>query len=325
MSFQLTRRQMLQWAGAVWLATSGLAHAQGNPARLYVGYPPGGLADSLARVLTSLLARTSGLTMIVENKPGASGQLAVKALRQAEPDGQTLLLTTGSVLTLTPHLYRKPAYDSLNDVTPICTVCDQSFALAVAGGSPIKSVAEFIAWGKAHPTSLSFASPGAGSSPHFLGTMFGRETGLPMNHIAYKGTAPGLQDVAGGQVASTFNPLPTMLEFHRAGRIRILAVTNPKRVASLPNVPTFTELKMPSLEYTEWYGVFAPASTPEAVVARLQAALQKVTASPEMAEAAKRMEVELRFSDAPTLRRQLEVDYKRWAGIVKATGIQLDS
>jgi tripartite-type tricarboxylate transporter receptor subunit TctC len=322
---QVNRRELLKWASAASLASSGVVRAQSGTARLIVGFPPGGLADSVARVVAPQMAKGTGTPTIVENKPGAAGQLGVQAMRQGEPDGLTLLVTSASILTLTPHLYRKPMFDSLRDVTCISTLCDQSFALAVPATSPVKSVAEFIAWGKANPKELNFASPGLGTSPHFLGVMFGRETGLAMNHIAYKGTAPGLQDLIGGQVASTFNPLPTMIEFHQAGRIRILAVTNPRRVASLPDVPTFSELKLRGLEYLEWYGMFAPARTSDNIVRRLQEAVHQAVASKEFVDAAKRLELEPRTIDAAGLRKLLEADSNRWAGIVKATGITLDS
>lgn len=321
----IDRRTLLRLVGATILSPSGLALAQGTAtARILVGYPAGGTADGLARVLAPLMAK-GGVPTIVENKPGAAGQLAADAVRQAAPDGLSLLLTPSNALSLVPHLYRKPMYDSLRDFLPVGSVCDHSFALAVPGSSPVKTVAEFIAWGKAHPDEVTFASPGAGSSPHFLGVMFGRETGVAMNHVPYKGVAPGLQDLIGGQVASTFNPLPTMLEYHRAGRIRILAVTNPKRLSTLPDVPTFAELKIPGLTYTEWYGVFVAARTPDPLVRRLEAALQQSVTSGDMAQAARRLEVEPRAANATALKQMLEEDSRRWAGIVKATGIQLDS
>lgn len=248
----LTRRQVLGAASALGLASSSLAaFAQSaNAARILVGFPAGGTADSLARMLAPLVA-LPGQTMIVENKPGASGQLAVDAVRQAAPDGNALLLTPSSILSLVPHLYKKPMYDSLSDFAAIGCVCDHSFGFAVPGSSPIKTFAEFVEWSKGNAKDATFATPGPGTAPHFLGTILGREIGKPLVHIPYKGVAPGLQDLIGSQVASTFNPLPTLLEYHKAGRIRILAVTNPTRVASLPAVPTFTELKLPAVELVD--------------------------------------------------------------------------
>lgn len=324
MSSTFTRRQILGAASALGLGSSSLAaFAQSPTARIIVGFPAGGTADSLARVVAPLLAQP-GQTMIVENKPGASGQLAANAVRQATPDGSALLLTPSSILSLVPHLYKKPMYDSLNDFAPIGCVCDHSFGFAVQGSSPIKTFAEFAEWAKKNPKEATFATPGPGTAPHFLGTILGREIGT-LAHVPYKGVAPGLQDLMGGQVASTFNPLPTLLEYHRAGRIRILAVTNPTRVASLPLVPTFTELKLPAVELVEWYGLFTSSKVPAATVAELQEQLRVAVAKPETIAAAKRLEVEPRTSDAAGLKRLLEADYKRWNDIVRATGISLDT
>lgn len=325
MSSTFTRRQILGAASALGLGSSRLAaFAQSPNARIIVGFPAGGTADSLARIVAPLLAQP-GQTMIVENKPGASGQLAADAVRQATPDGSALLLTPSSILSLVPHLYKKPMYDSLNDFAPIGCVCDHSFGFAVQGSSPIKTFAEFAEWAKKNAKEATFATPGPGTAPHFLGTILGREIGTPLAHVPYKGVAPGLQDLMGGQVASTFNPLPTLLEYHRAGRIRILAVTNPTRVASLPLVPTFTELKLPAVELVEWYGLFTSSKVPAATVAKLQEQLSVAVAKPEMIAAAKRLEVEPRAVDTAGLKRLLEADYKRWKDIVKATGISLDT
>lgn len=326
MSNTLTRRQILAAASALGLGSMSLsALAQSsNTARIIVGFPAGGTADGLARVLAPLLAQP-GQNMIVENKPGASGQLAADAVRQATPDGSALLLTPSSILSLVPHLYKKPMYDSLRDFAPIGCVCDHSFGFAVQGSSLFKTFAEFADWAKKYDKDATFATPGPGTAPHFLGTILSREIGAPLVHVPYKGVAPGLQDLMGGQVASTFNPLPTLLEYHRAGRIRILAVTNPTRIASLPSVPTFTELKLPAVELVEWYGLFASSRGPAATVAKLQEQLMLALAKPEMIAAAKRMEVEPRAVDAAGLKRLLDTDYKRWEGIVKATGISLDT
>lgn len=326
MNSTFTRRQILGAASALGLGTSSLAaFAQSaNAARIIVGFPAGGTADSLARVVAPLVAQP-GQSMIVENKPGASGQLAADAVRQATPNGSALLLTPSSILSLVPHLYKKPMYDSLNDFAPIGCVCDHSFGFAVQGSSPIKTFAEFAEWAKKNAKDATFATPGPGTAPHFLGTILGREIGTPLAHVPYKGVAPGLQDLMGGQVVSTFNPLPTLLEYHRAGRIRILAVTNPTRVASLPLVPTFTELKLPAVELVEWYGLFTSSKVPAATVAKLQDRLNVAVAKPEMIAAAKRLEVEPRAVDAAGLKRLLEADYKRWKDIVNVTGISLDT
>lgn len=326
MNNHVNRRQILAAASALGLGSTGLAaFAQSSSVgRIFVGFPAGGTADSLARVISPLLT-LPGKNVIVENKPGASGQLAADAVRQSAPDGSALLLTPSSILSLVPHLYKKPMYESLADFAPIGCVCDHSFGFAVQASSPIKTLAEFSDWAKNNAKDATYATPGPGTAPHFLGTILGREIGTPLVHVPYKGVAPGLLDLMGGQVVSTFNPLPTLLEYHRTGRIRILAVTNPTRVASLPEVPTFTELKLPAVELVEWYGLFTSSKVPAATIAKLQDQLRLAVAKPEMTAAAKRLEVEPRPVDAAGLKKLLEADYKRWQDIVKATGISLDS
>jgi tripartite-type tricarboxylate transporter receptor subunit TctC len=291
--------------------------------KLIVGFPAGGTADSLARALAPLLA-DGGSTYVVENKSGASGQLAADAVRQATPDGSSLLLTPSSVLTLVPQLYKKPTFEALRDFTPVACVCDHSFALAVNGNSPITNLASFLAWAKANPDKATYATPGPGSAPHFLGVMMGREIGAPLVHVPYRGVAPGLQDLMGGQVVSTFNPLPTMLEYHRAGRIRILAVTSPTRLATLADVPTFTEARLPALALVEWYGLFASSKVPAQTASPIGADVKRAMSAPEMLTAAKRLEVIPRYEDGPALAKLLQHDQDRWTKLVASTGIQLD-
>lgn len=327
MQQQITRRRFLGAlsAGGLALGAGPNAWAQTAPVmNITVGFPPGGTADSLGRLVASLMTGPSQ-GVIVENKPGASGQLAADTVRRAAPDGRNLLLTPSSILSLVPHLYEKPMYNSLEDFAPVCGVCDHSFALAVPGNSPINSVAEFIEAAKKRSGNATYATAGAGTGMHFLGSIFSQETGVNLLHVPYRGTAPGLQDLIGGQVFASFNPLPTMLELHRGGRIKILAVSNPTRVASLPDVPTFTELKLPALELVEWYGVFAPGKTPAGEVQSLQDRMKQAFARPEFKAAADRLEVSPRVVDAATLRGMLESDNRRWAGIVKKAGISLDT
>ncbi|PZP96358.1 MAG: ABC transporter substrate-binding protein [Variovorax paradoxus] len=321
----MDRRTFLSTGAAALATLTAPAWAQGTPAvrKLVVGFPAGGTADSLARALAPLLA-DAGSSTVVDNKSGASGQLAAEAVRQAVPDGSSLLLTPSSVLTLVPLLYKKPPFDALRDFAPVACVCDHAFALAVNGNSPISSLAAYIAWAKANPEKASYATPGPGSAPHFLGVMLGREIGAPLVHVPYRGVAPGLQDLMGGQVASTVNPITTMLEYHRAGRIRILAVSNPTRLATLPDVPTFTESRLPALELVEWYGLFAPAKLAPAPLGAIGAQLKRVMQTPELQAAARRLEVIPRYEDGAGLTRLLQQDQARWTAQVAATGIQLD-
>jgi tripartite-type tricarboxylate transporter receptor subunit TctC len=326
MNHDIRRRALLRGAAACAAGATfaPLALAQpSSPAKLLVGFPAGGPADTIARLLASLMAEAS-TRFIVENKPGATGQIAADAVRKSGADGSSLLVTPASILTMVPHLYSKPMYQSLQDFTTVGGICDHSFGLAVNAASPIRTVADYIQAAKAKPDDATYATAGAGSGMHLLGTLFSRETGVKLTHIPYRGTAPGLPDLMGGQVFSTFNPLPTMLELHRAGRIRIIAVSNPSRVTSLPDVPTFTELKLPALELVEWYGVFASAETQPRVLEDLRAQLSRALAKPELAAAARKLELEPRPVGGAELRKLLETDYQRMAKVVKSSGLSLD-
>jgi tripartite-type tricarboxylate transporter receptor subunit TctC len=327
MPSNLSRRRFVQsgaLAGAAALVPSlGFAQPAGT-LRLNVGFPAGGPADTVARLVAGLMTEP-GTNVIVENKAGASGQLAVDAVRRSGTDGTNLLVTPSSILTLVPHLYKRPMYNSMEDLVAVGGICDHSFGLAVNGSSPIRTVAEFMEAARKNPSGATYATAGNGTGMHLLGTLFTRETGINLVHVPYRGTAPGLQDLMGGQVFSTFNPLPTMLELHRAGKIRILAVTNPVRVATLRDVPTFTELKLPGLELVEWFGVFASSATTPLALQELRQRLSVALSKPELAVAARKMELEPRTVDAVTLRKMLETDNIRMAAAVKATGLSLES
>lgn len=264
--------------------------------------------------------------VIVENRPGASGQMAAEYVKRASSnDTVSLLVTPSSVLSLVPHLYKQPMYDALKDFVPVGYVCDHSFGLAVAADSPIKTVEQFIDVARKKGKDASYASAGNGTGMHLLGSIFTRETGVNLTHVAYRGTAPGLQDLIGGHVFSTFNPLPTMLELARSGRLRILAVTNPERVSNLPDVPTFNEVGLPALELVEWYGVFASSKLSANTQLSIQTVLDNALQKNEFADAARKLELEPRRAPAAKLADMLRTDYEKWRVLVKQTGISLDS
>ena len=186
-------------------------------------------------------------------------------------------------------------------------------------------VADYLRWAKEHPKDATYATPGVGSALHFLGALLARDSGVALTHVPYRGVMPGVQDLIGGQVSATLNPLPTLIEFHRAGRIRLLAVTSPQRAASVAQVPTMAELGWKKLEFVEWYGVFASAAVPPATQASLQRRLAQATASPGMAEAERRLEVTPRPLDGKALGQLLAADMASWKVAVQVTGIQLET
>lgn len=324
MNQAINRRTLLQIAGAFSLSASGFAHAQSNVGKILVGFPPGGTLDVLGRMLTQQFVKANG-TWILENKPGASAQLAPVAVKQAPADGFSLLLTPASVLTLTSQLFKKPLVDPLRDFIPVSTVVEHPFAFAVPGNSPYKTMAEFIAAAKAGGQPISVANPSAGTSPHFLAMVLAKETGINMTHIAYRGAAPGLNDVMGGQVASTMNALPVMIELHKSSRIRILAHTGSKRSASLPDVPTFNELKINGLDYNEKFGVMVNSATPQAVLTRLEAMVQQAVSSTEFKDASAKLELAAVSSTSAAFKQWMEADYRRWSVIAKESGFTLEA
>ena len=321
-----SRRDLIRAGGAMAAGMLMLPSAWPQlPAslRLVVGFPAGGTADALARVLAPAMAG-GDLSVVVENKAGATGQLAADFVR-GTTDESALLVTPSSVLSLVPQLYRKPMFDPVADFAPVGCVGEHAMGFAVPASSPHATLSEYLRWAKENAKDATYATPGIGSALHFLGALLSRDSGVALTHVPYRGVMPGLQDLIGGQVSATINPLPTLIEFHKAGRIRLLAVTSPQRVASIAQVPTVAELGWKKLEFVEWYGVFASTAVPPTVLGSLQTRLAQAMAAASLAEAAKRLEVALRPLDGNRLRQLLLTDMASWKSAVQATGIQLES
>lgn len=327
MSSNLSRRECLT---RISIATGGLcalsglvqnAKAQGATIKILVGFPVGGTADGIARALSSAMSRDFGRTVIVESKPGASGQLAAQGVKQSPGDGLNLLLTPCSVLTLTPLLYSNPMFEGLQDFTPVLSVCEHGFGLAVSEKSPIKTLSDFMQ--EARKRLASYATPGAGSGPHLLGTIFSQSAKLQLNHVAYRGVAPGIQDLMGGQVDASIHPLSSLLTHHKSGRLRILATTLPKRNASTDRIPTFSELGFEGMELIERYGIFVSTKTSPAIVADLQMKIFGLMNSTEMQNMSKNMEIEVRGQ--LHLNQLQQAERANWQKIVKTTGVTLNS
>lgn len=323
------RRRLVMSGASLALAPlfgrHGAARAQ-QVATVTVGFPPGGTTDAVARLVATTLSGPD-VNVVVENKPGGTGQIAVTSVVHAPPDGNRMLLTPSSIISLYPQMYRKVGYDPLKDLKPLAAVCDHAFGLAVSGTSPIRTLADFAAAAKANPAAANYAqgSGGSGTTLHFLGTLLGKEIGVPLINVPYKGVPPAIQDLIAGNVLCTINPFPTMIEMHKAGRLRILAVTNPKRVASLPDVPTFTELGMPSLELVEWYGLFTSAKVPDAVARTWQGRVQRALSDPRALATATSLEVALRSEGGDGLQKLLARDVSKWERLISQTGLTLDS
>jgi len=308
---------------AVVVPVAGTAQAQNafkGPLRILVGFAAGGSSDIAARMLADKLKDTVSQPVVVENRVGAGGRIAAEALKNAPPDGATMLLTPVVVPVLAPLVFKQLNYDPAKDFAPVSQVATYQFAFAVAPGNPAKTVPEFVAWLKAHPAQANFGSPAPGSLPHFFGLMVGQATGIDMVHIAYKGGAPLATDLMGGQIAAGIDALSDMMELHRAGKIRIIATSGAKRSPLLPAVATFKEQGFASIEGSGWIGVYVPSKTPKAVVDQLSAAIVSALQIPELKERFLTLGYEPTGTTPEALTAIMAADTARWAPIIKRSG-----
>ncbi len=309
---------------------AGAATAQSypdRPIRWLIPFSAGGPTDVLARAIAPKLSQALGQTVVVDNRVGAGGSIAMDTLAKAAPDGYTIGMGHTGTQSINPHLYSKLPYDSLKDFAPITPVVSYVNVLVVNPGVPVTSVAELIAYAKANPAKVSFASGGTGATNHLSGELLKSLTGAPMLHVPYKGSAPALVDVIGGNVTCMFDILVTSLPQIRAGKVRALAVTSSKRSGYAPDIPTMVEAGVKG--YGEagsdlWFGVFAPAGTPRAIVERLNAELVKALHTPEVSE-----RIRLQAYDTWTLKPDefsafLRTDYEKWGKVVKFSGAKAD-
>jgi tripartite-type tricarboxylate transporter receptor subunit TctC len=299
------------------------AFAQSDPLRIVVGFPAGGVVDVIARELgEALKPHLGGRAVIVEAKPGAGGRIGVAAVRTAAADGNTLLFTPSSIMTLYPHVFSKLGYDTLKDFVPISPVCLSANALAVGMHVPVNTLGEFITWCKANPKDASYASPGAGSAPHFLGAHIASAAGVEMLHVPYKGAPDILNDLYGGRIASFVTALSNAVQPHLGGKMRVLVTTSPKRSTLLPNVPTVAEAGFPQLTGVEWFGLLAPAGTDPGRVAQLSAAVAKAVASERIKEAFGKLVMEPTSSSSAEFAKTIKADTDRWDVIAKRLSYQ---
>ena len=320
----LSRRGFIGYATAI--ATAPVA-AQSNPVmtkpvRILVGFPPGGSADLVARALAQNLT-TYASTIVVDNRPGAGGRIALEALKNSEADGATLALTPASMLVLYPHIYKKLSYDPLSDFTAVAPISSAQFVLTIGPMVPasIKTLAEFITWCKANSGQAAFGSSGSGSMPHFTGVALARAANLSWTHVAYKGGAPALNDLLGGQIAANVGVLSNALVHVQSGKLRALAVSGSTRSSLLPDVPTLGEAGFKDAQASEWFGAVVPARTPPDIVQKLHAALGESLKSRSLRDAMARASFELAQAESQAdFARQLRADHARWGAIVKASG-----
>lgn len=318
------RRLFLQLPlAAAALAVAGPTRAQPTTVMLWSGFPPGGLGDQVSRPLIGVLKGKFPSTFVHDSKPGAGGRIAADFVKRAAPDGATLLQAPSSVMTIYPHTYgKKLGYDPLSDFTPIAPVAQYTLSMTVGPGTPpeVKTVADFVAWAKANPNLANYGIPAPGSAPHFVGMMFERAAGVPMKSIPYKGGAPLLQDLMGGQIPVAFNVVSEVLPHVRSGKLRSLAVASPQRWPGFADVPTFVELGFKDLVVVEFLGWYAPARTPADFVHKLNAAVQEAQQSPEMQEVYARNALQALRESPEVFGTRIRDEVARWGPIVKSTG-----
>ena len=301
------------------------ARAQtGRPLRLIVPFTPGGSTDILARALAPKLAAALGLNVVVDNRPGAGGSLGAAEAAKAEPDGLTLLMGHIGTLAVNPAIYPKLAYDPVKSFTPVAWVARVPNVLVVSASAAARSFTQFIDQARARPGGLSYSSGGNGSAAHITFEYLKLKARLFLLHIPYKGTAPSVTDLIAGQVDATFTGAPAVLPHVRSGRLRALAVSSVQRLAALPEVPTVAESGYPGFEADQWYGVVAPAGTPAAVVARLNAEINKALALPDVAQQLA-LEGALPMPGPPQAFAELiRRERPRWAEVVRAGNVRAD-
>lgn len=301
-----------------------LAQAYPNkPVTIVVPFVAGGSTDVTARAIGQKLTTQFGQQIIVDNKPGGGSTIGVAYVAKAPPDGYTLLFTTIS-MAINASLRPKLTYDSIKDLQPIIQISSLPLVLVINPNLPPKNFQEFIAYAKANPGKLNYASSGSGTSPHLAGEMFKTMTGTSMAHIPYKGNAPVLNDLLAGQVDAHFGLVPGMLPYIKSGKLRALAVTTKTRVASLPDVPTIMELGYPNYEINSWQGLFAPANTPPDIIAKLNEAANRILGDPEFRGVLAKEGSEPVGGSTSQFSAHVVSEVNKWAKVVKDSGAQAD-
>lgn len=316
----LYRRTFIVAALGAAAATSALAAYPDKPVKLVVAYPPGGSTDIIARVLATHLSSKWGQSVVVENKPGASGMMGAEQVVRAKPDGYTLLLGYTPEVSIHKLVFKEMRYDPATDFTPIALAAAAPLVLAAGPRLPVNSLQELLAR-KGSDAKMSFGSPGAGGQQHMAGELLAKITGLPLLHVPYKGTAPAVNDLLGGQIDLFFATTPPLLQHIRAGKLRPLAVAGDKRETLLPNVPTFAELGLPRVQLSNWFGVFAPSGMPAAVVAKIGDDVVEALRDPKVVKALEDQGLTPTPVQGADFRKFIDAEMKKYKAIIDETGI----
>jgi tripartite-type tricarboxylate transporter receptor subunit TctC len=324
----ITRRRLLSNTG--WLTAAAIgcpATAQtAKPLRILLGFAAGGGTDALGRALAEALRPSYPAGVIVENRVGASGRLAVQAVKAAEPDGNTVLFTPDFALTVYPHTFARLGYDPVADFAPVAVAAKSGYALCAGPAVPgaVNNLADWLAWIKANPSANSYGSSGAGTTLHLAGAMIEHASGVRLNHVPYKGGALSLQDVMGGQIPVSINAVGEALPLQRAGKLRVLATFGALRNPFLAAVPTVAESGYKEVVSEAWLAFLLPARTPADLVGRLAQAVNQATASSELKERFAKFGMETQTGGPAQLAALIESDMRRWAPVVKTVGFKAE-
>ena len=317
---RLSRRAVL--AGTIAIAAAGTARAE-EPLKLVLGFPPGASSDTLTRLIADKMRVSLGRTVVVENKPGAVGIVANLAVKSAPPDGNTLLMTPLAPMVAFPHSYSKLDYDPFKDYVPVAELCAFYLAMGVGSAVPAKTLAEYAALVKTGGTYANFASAAAGSLPHFFGLMFAKAAGVQLTHVPYKGTANVMQAMMSGEIPAAVLTVADWGTLQQSGKGRMLAVSSPQRLAQYPDVPTFKESGY-AIEGSAWYGLFAPAGTPQPIVDKLAAAAVDAVRQPDVRQKLEPLGLDVTGLGSTDMAKILRDDYDRWGPVIRASGFKAD-
>lgn len=313
----LARRRVLASLLCASGLVAGAAFAQQQPVRLIVGYAAGGPVDAAARQFAPVLGRELGRTVIVENRAGAAGSLGGEAVARAAPDGGMLYFGASPTLTISPHVLKSMSFDPVKDLTPLSPVLSYANALVINKDLPIKNLQDLIGYAKANPGKVSYGSAGMGASNHLSGELFAKQSGLQLTHVPYKGNAPAMTDVIGGQLTMMFDIVSTARNYVQTGRVRPLVVTSRERNASLPEVPTMREAGLPGYEVIGWYGVYGPAHMKAELVSQINAAVNRSLADTALRKQWADSGYDMWTGAPAVLADQQRKDLEMWRGVTK--------
>jgi tripartite-type tricarboxylate transporter receptor subunit TctC len=317
----MKRRHFAALAAATLAAPAVMA--QDRTMKILIGFPPGGSADVIARLLAEKMRASLGQNVIVDNKPGAAGRLVLGELKRAAPDGQTLVLSPSGAMVIAPWLYSNIGYDPVKDFTPISRIVTFDFAVTAGPGAPQGDLKSVLAWMKANPGKANYATSGAGTVPHFAGLLLGSAAGVPLTHVAYRGGAPAAQDLIGGQVPLMVDTASETLEHHKAGKVRILAVTGEQRSRALPEVPTLKEQGI-NMTADAFFGLYGPPGMAADVVNRIDRAVADALRHPDVQEKIYGFGLVPNHAPAAELAATQVTHLRRWETPIKASGFKAE-